>query len=132
MVNMTIKIKVLSPSLTCLQLSYMFVNNNSHPLLKCPFHVSINISNTLVDMYMKLHKHLDFDGPMCNHVFKCLESNCFTCKQQRTSEYIIKGRYFCIKQDTCDRYDHRASVDGRSLDNFQSFSAYARVILLLN
>ena len=31
------------------------------------FHVSLNISNTLVD-----HKHLDFDGLKCRHVFKCL------------------------------------------------------------
>ena len=37
------------------------------------FLVSFNISNTLVHtMYMKLHKHVDFDGPMCTHVFKCL------------------------------------------------------------
>ena len=47
-----------TPSLTYIQLSYMFVNNNT-------LHVSLNISNTLVDMYMKLHTHLDFDGPIC-------------------------------------------------------------------
>ena len=46
----------------------MFVNNNTRPQLI----VSLNISNTLVDMYMKLPKHLAFDGPICTHVFKYL------------------------------------------------------------
>ena len=62
--------QVLTPSLEHLKLSYMFVNNNIH--LKYLLHVSLNISNTLVDMYMKLHKHLGFNGPKCTHVFKCL------------------------------------------------------------
>ena len=47
---------VLTPSLPHIQLSYMFVNSNIHLL-----HVSLDISNTLVDMYMKLRKHLGFD-----------------------------------------------------------------------
>ena len=39
--------------------------------------------NTLVDiMYMKVHKHLGFDGSMCTHVFKTIYS---MCKQQQTS-----------------------------------------------
>ena len=51
----------------------MFVNNNIHPqLIKIFLHVSLYISSTLVDMYMKLHKHLGFDGLMHTHVFKCL------------------------------------------------------------
>ena len=48
--------QVLTPSLQYIQLSYMFVSNNIHLL-----HVSLDISNTLVDMYMKLRKHLGFD-----------------------------------------------------------------------
>ena len=35
-------------------------------------HVSLNISNTLVDMYMKLHKDQGFDDQKCTHEFKCL------------------------------------------------------------
>ena len=45
---------------------------HAHSQLKCLLHVSLNISNTLVDMYMKLHKHLESNGSMCSHVFKCL------------------------------------------------------------
>ena len=35
--------------------------------------VTLNISNILVDMYMKLHRYRDFNGPitlMCSHVCK--------------------------------------------------------------
>ena len=70
MIDMIIK---LGPSTNPSQLSYLFVNNNRHTqLIKMVFHVFLNISNTLVDMYMKLHKHLHFDGPMYTHVLKCL------------------------------------------------------------
>ena len=49
MVDMTIK---LWPSTNPITTMFtVFVNNNLHPWLIC-------ISNTLVDMYMKLHKHL--------------------------------------------------------------------------
>ena len=56
--------------------------------LKCLLHASLNILNTLVDMYMKLHKHLDFDGPICTHVFKYLQTMQFTCKQQQCTPII--------------------------------------------
>ena len=69
MVDMTTSnfAQVLTTSLQHIQLSYMFVNNNIHLL-----HISLDISNTLVDMCMKLHKHLGFDGQKCAHVFKYL------------------------------------------------------------
>ena len=48
----------------------MFLNNDTHPqLIKMFFHVSLNISNTLVDMH---YETSDFDGPMCTDVFTCL------------------------------------------------------------
>ena len=74
MIDMTIKHGPnTNPITKMFKLSYMLVNNNIHPrLIKMSFHVSLNISNTLVDTYMKLHKNLDFDGPMCTRVFKCL------------------------------------------------------------
>ena len=65
--------QVLTPSLTCIQLSYMFVNNNIRPqLIKMSFACfSQHLKHPSTGMYIKLHKHLEFDGPMCNHVFKC-------------------------------------------------------------
>ena len=44
---------------------------HTHSWLKCLFHVSL-ISNTLIGMYLKFHKHLGFDGPKCTHVLKLL------------------------------------------------------------
>ena len=71
MVDMTIKLcpstNPITTSLQHIQLSYIFVNNNIYFL-----HVSLDISNALVDMYMKFRKHLGFDGQKCTHVFKCL------------------------------------------------------------
>ena len=59
------------PSLQHIQLSYMFVNNNIHFLH--------DISNTLVDMCMKLHKHLGFGALVCSNVCKqcilCINDN---------------------------------------------------------
>ena len=56
-------------------LNYMFVNNNTHPqLIKMSF-MFLSTSNSLADMYVKLHKHVGFDGPTCT--LKC--SN--VCKQ---------------------------------------------------
>ena len=43
-------------------LNYMFVNNNTHPqLIKMSF-MFLSTSNSLADMYVKLHKHVGFDG----------------------------------------------------------------------
>ena len=48
----------------------VFLNNNIHPqLIKMCFAF---FSNTLVDMYMKLHKHVDFHALMCTYLFTCL------------------------------------------------------------
>ena len=66
MVDMTIKLCPSTNPITIqhIQLSYMFVNNKI-PIL----HVSLDISTTLVDMCIKLHKYLGFDGQKCTHVF---------------------------------------------------------------
>ena len=47
------------------------IDNTCPQLIEMSFPVSLNISNALVDMYMKVHKNREFDDPMCTHVFKC-------------------------------------------------------------
>ena len=55
--------QVLTLSLRCLQLSYMFVNNNIHPqLIKTCFSC---FSKYLVDMYMKLQVLMEQCVLMC-------------------------------------------------------------------
>ena len=73
-VDMTIKLCPSTNPITTTHATQLHViNNNINPqLIKISLHVSLNILNTLVDMYVKLHKHLDFDGQKYTHVFKCL------------------------------------------------------------
>ena len=84
MIDMTIKLSSSTNHTTNMFTTELHICKQQ--LITCLFHVSLNISNTLVDivMYMKLHKILDFDGPMCTHVFKCLKTIYFTCKQKCT------------------------------------------------
>ena len=72
---MTMKLDPRTNHITSMSTTELHVFEQQHtPIAKltCLFHVSLNISNTIADMYIKLHKYLDFDGPMCTHVFKCL------------------------------------------------------------
>ena len=64
MVDMNIKLCPSTNHITTTHTTELHVGNNNIHLL----HVSLDI-NTLVDMCMKLHKHLGFDGQKCTHVF---------------------------------------------------------------
>ena len=67
---MTIKLGPSTNPITSMFTTELHVRKQQHtPRANQNFHVSLNISNTLVDMYMK---HVDFDGPTCSHVFTCL------------------------------------------------------------
>ena len=69
--DMIVKLgQVLTPSLRCLQLIYMFINNNMHPqLIKMCFSCS---SKYLIDPSRYVYEAAGFDGPMRTHVLKCV------------------------------------------------------------
>ena len=74
MVDMTFKLGPSINPITNMYTTELHICKQQHPPTanKCLLHVSLNISNTLVDMCMKLHKHLDIDGPISTRVFKYL------------------------------------------------------------
>ena len=84
MIDITFKLGPSTNPITNIQLSYRFVNNNTRLQL-------IKISFPCFSQYLKYpsryvykpHKHLDFDGQMGTHRFKCLQTMYFTCKQQQ-------------------------------------------------
>ena len=69
MIDMTIKLCPSTNPITSMFITELHVCKQQHTP---DFYMFLNMSNTLVDMYMKLHKHVDFDGQMCTHVFACL------------------------------------------------------------
>ena len=67
----TTELHVCKPQLTslrCLQLSYMFVNNNIHPQLVKMCFPCFSIAYTLVDMYMKLQALMAQCALMCSQL----------------------------------------------------------------
>ena len=70
-IDMTIKLgQVLTPSLTCLQLNNMFVNNNRNPQLIKMFFPYFSQYLKHPSRYVCETSQTDFDGPMWTHVFK--------------------------------------------------------------
>ena len=59
-----------TPSLRCLQLSYMFANNNKHPQLIKMFFPCF--SQYLIQPSRYVYETSKFDGQVCTHVFTCL------------------------------------------------------------
>ena len=76
MIDMTIKLGQSTNSITNMYTTELHVCKQQRmPTANCLLHVSLNISNNLVGMYMKLHKHhtyIEFDGSICTCVFKDL------------------------------------------------------------
>ena len=72
-IDMTIKLGPSTNPITKIFRAELQLCKQQHTptAIKMCFHVSLNISNTLVDLYMKLHKNVDFDGLMCTHLFTC-------------------------------------------------------------
>ena len=74
MIDMTIKLDPNTNPITNMFITGLHVcKQQQTPTAKCLFHVSLNISNTLVGMYMKLHKTYTLMAkcaPMCSNVCK--------------------------------------------------------------
>ena len=76
-IDVTIKLGPSNNSICNMLTTELHVcKKQQHPqLIKMSFHLSLNISSTLVDMYMKLHKHVNLIAQyplMCSFVCKQL------------------------------------------------------------